>query len=136
MNSEQQTFELRMSPHGVVAALPYGGPERRAQGVAARFGEDEAAGLVALAAAPVPPGAHASVSFWRDIAADFVRALCHVPEGTTLAVDAIEPPTPATLAEWVLNAPPIQGAEYLSPATLSGLWQRLLEWGVRLPPRS
>lgn len=131
MNSEPQTLELRMSPHGVVAALPYGGPERRAQGVVARFAEDEAAGLVALAAAPVPPGAHASVFFWRDIAAAFVRALCHVPEGTTLAVDTIEPPAPATLAEWVLNAPPMQGAEYLSPATLSGLWQRLLEWGVR-----
>jgi len=131
VNAEQQTLELRMSPHGVVAALPYGGHDRWAQGVAARFAEDEAGGLVALAAAPVPLGAHASVSFWRDIAADFVRALCHVPECTTLAVDTVEPRTPATLARWVLNAPPMQGAEYLSPATLSSLWQRLLEWGVR-----
>jgi len=130
VNAEKQAFELRLSPHGVVTALPCGGQERWIQGVAARFAEDEAAGLVALAAARVPPEAHASVSFWRDIAADFVRALCHVPEGTTLAIDTIEPPTPATLAEWVLNAPPMQGAEYLSPAALSGLWQRLLHWVI------
>ena len=103
MNVELQAFELRMSPRGVVAACPYsgqatpqapspqlrseagrpqaGGQDRWAQGVASRFAEDEAAGLVALAAARVPPGVHASVSFWRDIAADFIRALCHVPEG-------------------------------------------------------
>jgi len=131
VSAKQQTFELRMSPHGVVAALPYGGQERWAEAVAVRFAEDEAAGLVALAAARVPLGTHASVSFWRDIAADFVRTLCHVPEGTTLNVDSIDPPSPATLAEWVLNAPPMQGAEYLSPETLSSLWLRLLNWAVK-----
>ena len=130
MNVEGDALELRISPHGVVAALPHDGPERWARGVVARFAEDEAAGLVALATARVPPAAHASVSFWRDVAADFVRSLCHVPENTDLNADAIEPPTPATLAEWVLDAPPMQGAEYLSPATLSGIWQRLLCWTI------
>ena len=119
-----------MSPHGVVAALPYGGPERWARGVASRFAEDEAAGLVALATASVPPAAHPSVSFWRDIAAGFVRELCHVSEGTALAPESVEPPTRATLAAWVLDAPPMQGAEYLSPAVLSGVWQRLLDWTI------
>ncbi len=42
-----------------------------------------------------------SADQFKITAADFVRVLCHVPEGTTLAVDTIEPPTQAALAEFV-----------------------------------
>jgi superfamily II DNA or RNA helicase len=130
MIDESVSFELRVTPHGVVAPHPYTGSARWAGAIATRFSENEAAGLVALGAANLPTQAHASVSFWRDVAATFLRAVCHVPENAAFTPDAIEPPSAALLAEWVLNTPPMQGAEYLSPAMLQKLWQRLLSWAV------
>ena len=130
MSGETGSLELRMMPHGVVAARTYDGTERWAGGVASRFSENEAAGLVALAAASVPHQVNASVLYWRDIAADFLRSLCHMPETEPFAHNAIEPPATALLAEWVLNAPPMQGAEYLTPEILRNVRQRLLDWTV------
>ena len=91
-----------------------------------RFAEDEAAGLVALAAGGLPPGAARSVVFWHDVAAEFLRALCHVQEGGDLG--EIADPDAARLAEWVLSAPPMSGGEYLGPEMLRELWQRLAAW--------
>ena len=86
-------FELGMTPHGVVMARPYGGEERWASGVVARFAESEAAGLVALCSASVPHGAHGSVHFWRDLASSFLRSLCHVTESASLSPAHIEEPS-------------------------------------------
>jgi superfamily II DNA or RNA helicase len=130
MKNETEAFELWLTPHGVVAARPYRGEQRWACGVASRFEKHEAAGLVALAAASVPHHVEASVLYWRDMAAEFVRSLCHVPEAESFTQGTIEPPGAGVLAEWVLNAPPMQGAEYVSPEVLSNLWQRLLDWSV------
>jgi non-specific serine/threonine protein kinase len=130
MSSETELFELRVTPRGVVSSRPYDGNDRWARGVAARFSEHEAAGLVALAAGRVPHHVDASVLFWRDLAADFLRALCHLPETEPFTHNAIEPPAAALLAEWVLNVPPMQGAEYLTAEVLRDVWQRLLDWTV------
>ena len=101
MSSQPKSLELRLTPHGVVAARPYEGNDRWARGVASRFSEHEAAGLVALAAATLPHHVDASVLFWRDMAAEFLQALCHVPETAPFTQDTIELPSPARLAEWV-----------------------------------
>jgi non-specific serine/threonine protein kinase len=119
-----------MTPHGVVSSLPYDGNDRWVHGVTTRFAEHEAAGLLALAAASVPHHASASVLFWHDIAEDVLRSLCHVPEMEPFTHESIDQPSAALLAEWVLNAPPMQGAEYLTPEVLLRMWQRLLDWTV------
>ncbi len=90
------------------------------------FAESDAAGLMGLAAGGLPAGAARSVRFWHDVAAEFLRALCHVPDGGLW--EEIDPPDAVRLAEWVLNAPPMPGGEYLSPEVLLGLWQRLNVW--------
>lgn len=130
--AESLDFELRLLPHGMVAVDSCAGDARWAAGIASRFSEHEAAGLIALAAANVPPNASPSAGYWRDIAADFLRALCHVSESETFTPESIEPPGPARLAEWILNAPPMRGAEYLSSEILTTLWKRLTEWTVTL----
>jgi superfamily II DNA or RNA helicase len=130
VNSGTELLELRMTPHGIVSALPYHGHDRWAQGVASRFLENEAAGLLALAAAGVPHQVSTSIGFWHDIATDFLRSLCHVPETERFTHEAIDPPSAALLAEWVLNAPPMPGAEYLTLEVLRSVWQRLLDWTV------
>ncbi len=123
-------FELGVTPHGVVTFLPYHGRDRWAIGVATCFGEHEAAGLTELAAIRLPHDAHATVRFWRDVAADLVRSLCHLPAESPDIAAAVDPPTAATLAGWTLNAPPMQGAEYIEPAMLRAVWQRQLDWVV------
>ena len=130
MSEETELLELRITPHGVVTAQPYAGEQRWARGVASRFEQHEAAGLVALAAATAPRPVHPSVAFWRDVAADFLRSLCHVPETAPFTQSAVEQPGSARLAEWTLNAPPMQGAEYLGPEVLGAVWRRLLDWTV------
>lgn len=91
------------------------------------FAESEAAGLIQLAGQKLPASADTSLSFWRGFATDFLRALCHAP-----ATESIPPKLPdPTLVDWthyILNAPPMRGAEYLSADCLQALWQRLLEW--------
>jgi len=128
MRDEPADLELRLTPHGIVAPFENGGSDRACRTVAARFEAHEAAGLIALAATTLPPGAHASAVFWRDVAAEFLQALCHIPEAEAFSPSAVAPPDAVRLAQWTLNAPPMQGAEYLTPAVLTAIWQRLLEW--------
>jgi superfamily II DNA or RNA helicase len=92
------------------------------------FAESEAAGLARLAGRKAANGAaDATVLFWRSIAEEFLRAICHLPEGADDA-PCVPPPGTARLTEWILNAPPMRGAEYLSAAVLEGVWNRLQAW--------
>ena len=110
------TRSLELTPHGIVV---FRDPKRTA------FAESEAAGLLALAGQKLQVETDSSVAYWKSFGRLFLRALCHIPEGETLAVP---PPSTAELAELVLNAPPMRGAEYLSPEMLSNLWKRLVDW--------
>ncbi|NLX25679.1 MAG: DEAD/DEAH box helicase [Lentisphaerae bacterium] len=110
--------QLELTPHGIVVC-------REPQNEWAAFAESETAGLIALGGRKRPENADASTVFWKRIADRFIRALCHIPEGAELA---LPPPDTAELAEWVLNAPPMRGAEYLSPGVLTALWNRLESW--------
>ncbi len=60
MRSPSEDLELRLTPYGIVASLNGGGTDRACRAVASRFEEHEAAGLIALAAATLPPGIHGS----------------------------------------------------------------------------
>jgi superfamily II DNA or RNA helicase len=130
VKSEHLDFELRLLPDGVLVVEASSDDVRWAAGVAARFAEDEAAGLFALAAAKVPRDARPSIGYWRDLAADFLRRLCHLPENEAFAPGELEAPDQPQLSEWVLNAPPMPGAEYLTLDGLSSLWERLTHWAV------
>lgn len=91
------------------------------------FSEGDEAGLITLGGHSSVEGADDTVRYWKTIADTFVRELCQIPDG----VDAL-PPIPApdatTLAGWILDAPPMRGAEYLSPDLLLFLWARLDAW--------
>ena len=128
------SVSLHFTPHGIlIAQVASEGASAWARKLAARFDEQDAAGLMALAAAPLPREADSVAMYWRDIAATFLHALCHVPESVELADDAVPVPTPGQLAEWTLNAPPMSGGEYIAPDALAALWRRLQEWtGARI----
>lgn len=93
--------------------------------LAERFASGEAEGLLALLT--LRPGdavADESTAYWLKVTEAFIRRLCHVPEGTG-AEFSVAGPEPALLSEWVLDAPPMTGGEYLSPESLASIWERL-----------
>ncbi len=113
---------LGLSPSGRVLC-------HAADGFAAKvFAHGESAGLIALAGTPgAERETDASLVFWREIGGEFLRAVCHLPEGTG-ADFALPGPEPALLSEWLLDAPPMRGAEYLSAEVLEEVWKRMAEW--------
>ncbi|MYN63673.1 MAG: DEAD/DEAH box helicase [Acidobacteria bacterium] len=64
--------------------------------------------------------------FWQEIAERHLTALCHLPEHESRV--AVEPPTAADCAAWILSAPPMRGGEYLSEDSLQGVWSHLDAW--------
>jgi hypothetical protein len=112
---------LGLTPDGVVVCRD------RKHPLHAAFAVCEAAALIGVGGHPCEPSADVSIRFWKTIADHFIRGLSQVPEGAD-PVGELSPPDPALLASWTLNAPPMHGAEYLSPTSLLALWGRLADW--------
>lgn len=130
MGGGEVGFELGVTPRGVVIARPYHGEEQWVSAVLTRFSESEAAGLVALSSATVSRETHGSVHFWRDLSSSFLRSLCHVAESVSPTCDQIEEPSMGEVARWILNVPPMLGAEYLTQDVLLAVWRRLAGWAI------
>ena len=109
---------LELTPHGVVIC-------RSDSKDLAAFSTSDAAGLIALAGRKSSIVPDPSILFWKQVGNSFLKALCQLQEGAEITIDL---PSPAALAEWVLNAPPMRGAEYLSPEVLSNIWKRMEAW--------
>ena len=139
--SERAMMELAFTPHGRITVVHAGEsldepadsasrPESdsRLAKVAKAFAASEGEGLFLLATerfdGPLPP----SLAYWRDFAGRYLTELCHTPEGEGVGLEAIAPPETAELDAVLLNAPPMQGAEYLSRVGLIGVWSDLDAW--------
>jgi hypothetical protein len=85
------------------------------------FGRGSGHGLFELGAGEVGTPLPAALSYWRDFGARFVTAICTHPD---LAAGNTIIPAPAVneLERLVAAAPPMKGAEYLTPSVLEGLW--------------
>jgi superfamily II DNA or RNA helicase len=97
-----------------------------AQRMEGAFTRGSGHGFLALGADEIGVALPPAFSFWREFAALYLTGVCTRP------IDAAEPhrvhpPTPpkSELDQFVLAAPPMTGAEYLSAAVLSDLWQEL-----------
>jgi superfamily II DNA or RNA helicase len=97
-----------------------------AQRMEGAFTRGSGHGLLALGADEIGVALPPALSFWREFAAPYVTGVCALP------IEAADrhrahPPTPpkSELDQFVLAAPPMTGAEYLSAAVLSDLWQEL-----------
>ena len=92
------------------------------------FGRGTGYGLLQLGAGEVGQSLPPVLNWWRDFAVRYVEAVClHGSggggEGPSAAIlSAIAPPAEAELATFVLTAPMMPGAEYLTADILRGLW--------------
>jgi len=114
------TSILGLSPHGHLVCERVDFPAFDA------FAAGDASGLIALGGQPTPEIEDASVHYWKRIADSYYRLLCQQPEPEG-QLPPIPIPESEQLSDWTLNAPPMRGAEYLSPEVLTHLWTRLDE---------
>jgi superfamily II DNA or RNA helicase len=98
------------------------------------FARGSGYGLLQLGASEIGIALPPTLSFWRDFAAQYVTAVCTRPDGgSERARTQVPVPPRSELDEFVLAAPPITGAEYLTASVLEVLWQELasafdVEW--------
>jgi hypothetical protein len=127
-----------LTPHGrltIVEAfdVPPLDPEL-AQRLRNAFQRGSGHGLLQLGAAEagaaLPPG----FSYWREFGAWYVTALCtHSDTDATPRKVRIPAPPATEMDRLILAAPPMTGAEYLTPEVLGALWQELdAAFGIEL----
>lgn len=82
--------------------------------------------LGATGVGQVLPGAFA---WWRDFASRYVTGLCAFAEGVAIADINVAVPEPTVLETWLVDLPPMRGAEYVDADVLAQLW---VEMGAAL----
>ena len=112
-----------LTPLGHLCLMPASNAAPLDAGLAVRieraFATGAGHGLLHLGAAEVTTALPSVWAWWRDFAARYVTALTATPDGDEIAVSA---PDTLALETLVIDAPPMAGAEYLSPAVLTTLW--------------
>ena len=97
--------------------------DRVAERLTEAFAGGAGAGLMQLGAGEVGQVLPPLFLWWRGFASRYVAALCILTSDDSLP--AVPPPTAAELAELVLTAPPMPGAEYLTADLLTDLWHEI-----------
>jgi len=88
------------------------------------FEQNWCEGVFLLAANKISTEAFPELRFWQNLGNHALTALCHLNH----IQDPLSEPTPEQYTQWVLSAPPFQGAEYLSTESLQNVWQALSAW--------
>ncbi len=123
------SIALASHDEGEFAANGPGGlSDRQEKGLAKAFEKSSAEGLLALTRLEGSGFALPGFRYWRDFAALFVTKLCQTPEEPPGLMAPVSPPAAGELATWALEAPPMRGAEYITPHVLESLWQELEAW--------
>src|SRR6266567_5650246 len=90
------------------------------------FARGSGHGLLQLGAGEVGTVIPPVFSYWREIAARYVTAVCTQPDLEASQLGArTAAPSDAELDSLALVAPPMTGAEYLTAVVLHALWQEL-----------
>ena len=123
---------LALTPHGRLLLLHaedgFALDAALADRLEAAFERGAGPGLLQLGAGEVGTALPAVLAYWRELAARYVTSVCALPDvgqgGADLRVPA---PAAADLASLALAAPPMPGAEYLTPSLLADLWRQIAD---------
>ena len=118
---------LRLTPHGRLlfeadADAPFL-DDRIAERLTEAFAGGSGPGLMRLGAGEVGQALPPVLVWWRGFASRYVAALCLLTSDDS--VPPVPPPNASELAELVLTAPMMPGAEYVSADVLTDLWQSI-----------
>jgi superfamily II DNA or RNA helicase len=96
--------------------------ERWVSRLEAAFEASSAAGLLLLATDALTLSLPPSPAYWRDFARGYLQRLCHTG-GLEVGPVPLLPSEPDRLSEFVQQAPPMRGGEFLTSDLLESLWQ-------------
>ncbi len=122
-----QSLAPVLTPHGRLALVPAedgaGFAPAGGHRLIVAFNRGSGHGILQLGAGEVGTSLPAVLGYWREFGARFVTAVCSLPDVEEVREKARVPPlSPAELDEFALAAPPMKGAEYLTPSVLQTLW--------------
>jgi superfamily II DNA or RNA helicase len=119
-----------LSPHGSLSLRPAEddiapAPEHLSR-IERAFSRGPGHGLLCLGADEVGAALPPVLSYWRDLGARYVTALCALPNiGDSHAKPPVPTPPDGDLDMMVAAVPPMIGAEYVSVAVLADLWRSI-----------
>ena len=114
--------QLRLTPDPAALPVLSSGVS---EALASAFGQSSASGLLLLASEKIGQELPPALVFWREISRCFFQAVCQLGEASLAQWKSIPPPPEEQLAEWISEAPPMRGLEYLNPALLRARWTEL-----------
>jgi non-specific serine/threonine protein kinase len=122
-------LELFLSPQGHLHVREVVGPDGSAldgptgKRIHAAFSDSTPRGLLHLATTELQSSVPAPFAFARDFARLYLTRLCQTPtDGESSTSLPVAPPSETDLAFQVLQAPPMQGCEYLTHEVLVTWW--------------
>jgi hypothetical protein len=128
-------IQLRLTPRGHLLLEEANDAPTLDDTVAARlakaFDRGTGYGLLQLGAGEIGRSLPPAFIWWRDFAVRYLEAVCLHGSGgagetpSAAVPSALAPPAEAELATFVLTAPMMPGAEYLTADILRGLWADL-----------
>jgi non-specific serine/threonine protein kinase len=86
------------------------------------FGASRGKGVLHLGTAELGSDLPPTLSYWRDIGKALVARVCGALDPTDPKSLVVPDPDPDDIAAFVQAAPPMQGAELITPALLEDLW--------------
>jgi superfamily II DNA or RNA helicase len=119
-----------LTPHGHLVLRQSSDAPALEPGLAQRlldsFARGAGHGLLQLGAEEVGTALPPVFSYWRELGTRYVTLLCTFPNaGTEERKTFVPAPTHAELDRLALAAPPMTGAEYLTPTVLHVLWNEM-----------
>jgi hypothetical protein len=101
-------------------------PEALSERLQRAFARGHGHGLLQLGAGEVKTQLPTLFVYWREFGARYVTAVCTLPDTGDSRAVADVPPLPAEEVDALaLSAPPMTGAEYLTPWVLQALWDAM-----------
>ena len=119
-----------ITPHGQLtlrqtAEPPASGFQHGAR-IEQAFAQGCGHGLLCLGADEVGTVLPAELSYWRELGARYVTALCALPDiGDGTSKPAVPVPIDGELDRMAAAVPPMTGAEYVTAAVLADLWRSM-----------
>jgi len=121
--------EIRLTPTGQLCWVSDGESSATLAALQKAFEHDWQEGMFTLAAEKTDVAGSASLRYIQTIAGCYLTKLCHIPESADTIV--VAQPGGGEFSSWLLTAPPMVGAEYLSEDALRTMWAQLDQWAQK-----
>ena len=118
---------IRLTPSGRLHPALHDGGGDFPDEILDAFARSEAEGLFELAARRGSDPLSPELAYWRDFSSRLLALRCRSPAGQ-VPLEPLAPLDDESAFALVLEAPPLEGAEYLDAAVLRRLWTELDEW--------